>query len=336
MGLLAWISTRVAEHVVKASEPVVGEAIKQAGREGARKAARATESLGKRLAALEGQQQTTLAALEELRRLTQTTHQRLVDTAPLDKSRLDQAALVDHVTRAINDAPMQVHPFPHLVIPRLLPEPFYENLLRALPPPTFWRDGGFKRENWHIGEDAGTRLSESTWRFMHDDIAATVVTPALVARFGSQIEDYWRAAFDVDPKELTPTYSCDEGRLLLRRPGYKLGPHLDPANSVLTVLLYLAKPGAGASHGTDLYASDPLPRWRTGIFFPTEHGLKVERVGTVPFEPNTALAFLTGISVHGGELAQETEASYERITYRFQVRADKRTWRYLRSRAEAS
>jgi hypothetical protein len=214
------------------------------------------------------QQAQTLADLAELRRLAQRTHRALVDAEPLDEVALDREALTAHIRRAVADAPLKHEPFPYMVVPNLLPDWFYAMLLRAIPAPTFWRSAGYMRDNWHVDQDTASRLSETTWRFMHREVSAHILMPLLLDRFSDAVTTYWRDTFGLDAAELTGHYVCDEGRLLLRRAGYKLEPHLDPPNAILTVLLYLARPGDPETHGTDLYASGRLPERRTGILYP--------------------------------------------------------------------
>lgn len=282
------------------------------------------------LARLRDEQQAMHRELRALSRLTQRTYVALVDNEPFDEDALDFPALAVHVERSIMDAPMRTVPFPHLVIPDMLPADFYMELLRAIPAPTFWRQAGYQREKWHIDEDPGSRLSETTWRFMHQEVAGKFVTPLLLDRFSEAIDAYWRETFHLDPVMLTGHYVCDEGRLMLRRPGYELQPHLDPPNAILTVLFYLAEPGAPDSHGTDLYASGPLPATRTGIMHPVEEGIEVEHVTTVPFRANTALAFITPRGVHGAALPATVDDRFERISYQFLVALDDKARRIVR------
>jgi hypothetical protein len=55
-----------------------------------------------------------------------------------------------------------------------------------------------------------------------------------------------------------------------RRPGYHLEPHRDPKRSLLTCLLYLARPGDSDAQGTQLFAWpmttmwEPIGKWATG------------------------------------------------------------------------
>lgn len=43
---------------------------------------------------------------------------------------------------------------------------------------------------------------------------------------------------------------------MLRRPGYRLPPHVDPKRRLLTGILYLARPGDSDEYGTQFYRVD--------------------------------------------------------------------------------
>ena len=288
------------------------------------------------IAGLQEHQQAIRTELAELMRLTQRTYVALIDREPFDEGALDRAALVAHIRQRVMSTPMRVNPFPHLVVSELLPADFYQQLLRAIPAPTFWRPAGYQRDNWHIEEDTASRLSETTWRFMHREIAAKVLMPLLLERFADAIATYWRDTCDLDASKLAGHYRCDEGRLLLRRAGYELEPHLDPPNAMLTVLIYLAEPGAPDTHGTDLYASGPLPAQRVGILYPARQGIPTERATTVPFRANTALVFVTPLSVHGAKLPSGVDERFERVSYQFLACLDDEARRLVRRQITGS
>jgi hypothetical protein len=342
MGLLTRLRRAVVSTFADAASPIVAGALKESGRQTSKWIKQSTEpleeavaSLSKQLAQLEEQQRATLAALEDVKRLGQSTHVRVVDTNAFDEGAY-HAAIQVHVGTAIGATPMTQVPFPHLVVRDALPAAFYDALLRAMPPPTFWRDAGFRRENWHVDTDHGPVLSETTWRYMHRVVGNQMIMPALLERFRSHIQSYWTDYFGIDAASVDGHYVCGEGRLLLRRAGYKLEPHLDPPRAVLTVLMYLARPGDGDAFGTDIYASDPLPVKRVGIYYPGREGLNVRKVGTVPFTPNTLLAFMTATSVHGAELPADTDPQFERFTYQLLVMPDDETWRRVRRHRDDS
>ncbi len=350
-----WIRRRLAaatgqSEVVAALDRLTArvEAAASAGREAGHRSKTATEVTKDRVLALQRQadedrravldainglrdeQRALRADLTALSGLAQLTYSGLIDTTGLDDGHVDRPALAAHLQQRIAGAAMSADPFPHLVVSNLLPEDFYRRLLRAIPAPTFWRRAGYQRDNWHVDEDRASRLSETTWRVMHREIAAHVLMPLLLDRFADAIAEYWRAAFDLDASALSEHYVCDEGRLLLRRAGYELQPHLDPPNAILTVLLYLAPLGAPDAQGTDLYRSGPLPANRVGIMYPAQQGISLELAATVPFRPNTLLAFVTPTSVHGAKLPETVDERFERISYQFLVCLDDHARRIVR------
>jgi hypothetical protein len=232
------------------------------------------------------------------------------------------AAIEPHATAAIARTPTVPDPFPHMVISDLFPESIYHQFLAAIPSEEYWEPAGKARLNWRIGQAVAPASSEQLWSCLQHEIAPLILKPLLVAAFREHIAAYWRRAADGDVDELERHLEVTEGRLLLRRPGYKLTAHLDPPDAILTFLLYLARPGDPEDHGTDLYRSAPIPLDRKGIFHPDTHGLAHEYAGTVPFRPNTALVFLTPTSVHGAELPVDAPA-YDRVSYQFLLCVDR-------------
>ena len=99
------------------------------------------------------------------------------------------------------------------------------------------------------------------------------------------------------------------GRFALRHRGYQLLPHLDNISFKATVIHYLPYPDQGSDAGTQLFrAAQPYHRtWTDRAAYFLKEGIPCELVKTVPFLPNTVLAFPnTPLSAHG--LASLTES----------------------------
>ena len=225
-----------------------------------------------------------------------------------------------HARAAFATAPLETDPFPHMVVPDVFPEADYRKALAALPAAQEWVDAGRHRVNWEIATDQASESTTQVWHYIDREVAPQVLKPLLLDRFRPPLSAYWRER-GFDPLEVERTYYCDEGRLMLRRPGYKLTPHLDPGHAVLTILIYLARPGDDERFGTDLYRATGLPRIHKDIFKAAEHGIAHELVKTVPFRANTLLAFMTPVGLHGAAFPES--AAFERVTYQWQVRIDK-------------
>jgi hypothetical protein len=239
--------------------------------------------------------------------------------------------LDEHVAAAFARSELLLDPFPHLVVEGLFPEADYQHLLANLPQGREWNDVGKFRTNWNIDTDPAAAETQRVWRAMHQEIAPRVLIPNVVDRFRPYLRGIW-AARGEDGDALEPHYRSIEGRLLMRRPGYKLPPHLDPHHGLMTVLIYLARPGEDEQFGTDLYRGTP-PADYEGIYKPIDAGLPHDYARTVPFRPNTMLAFLTPISLHGATFPRT--ATFERVAYQFQIALDKAARKAVQARAAA-
>ena len=111
---------------------------------------------------------------------------------------------------------------------------------------------------------------------------------------------------------------------MLRRPGYHLEPHLDPRRVMVTCLLYFARPGDDLSFGTQFFSVSEAPRIdQTKTFYPRESGYTCTLEKTVPFAPNTAVAFLNaGAAAHGATIPETAPADTKRYAYQFYISPD--------------
>jgi|CXWL01.1.fsa_nt_gi hypothetical protein len=111
---------------------------------------------------------------------------------------------------------------------------------------------------------------------------------------------------------------------MLRRPGYHLDPHIDPQRVVVTCLLYLANPGDSVAFGTQLFSLNEVPKvTRTKTFYPGQVGYISSLEKTVPFTPNTAVAFLNaGAAAHGATIPDSAPKHTKRYAYQFYVSPD--------------
>lgn len=281
-------------------------------------------------------QQTLDAAAGQLQLLAVARKEdlRAVDAVPGLAAALEQmAGGVDaHLERAMARAAVAADPFPHIVIDELLPAGLYETMIETLPPADFWRSSGRGRDYWEIETDIGPWRTELVWRFVDRRIVDGMLRPRLERAFGGRLAAFWCESFDLDPACVR--YRTAEGRLQLRRKGYRLRAHLDPPHAALTGLFYLARPGDDVQYGTALYKpSSPIPVRRQGIYYPEDHGIALENVATVPFRANSLLVWMTSLGPHGADLtADEVPKSLERYTYRFQLVTDDHTRRRIKAR----
>lgn len=236
-----------------------------------------------------------------------------------------------HMARMFATAPVLDDPFPHLVVPGLFPDRDYATLLASLPAPGDWQDAGRHRCNFEIETDTSSEPVMTVWRRVHCDVAPLAIMPLVLEALRPHLTAYW-AGRGIEGPGLEPSYRCEQGRLLLRYPGYRLAPHLDPNEATITALLYLARDGDDDRYGTDLYRGTP-PRTYDGIFKADTANLDYSLARTIPFRPNTLLAFLTPLGLHGATFPDH--AVFERYSYQFLVCLDTVTRREIGERERA-
>ena len=237
------------------------------------------------------------------------------------ETRYPLPAVAAHVNGAVSEAHLLTDPCPHVVINDILPTEMYEAISRELPPLEFWRQGQSGRDNWTVGEDNAPVKQEAAWSFMNDVVASRVVMPALVDKF----DEYWPST---EPDENGARASsvkvgCKmyDGRLMLRRPGYSLEPHVDPRRSMLTVLMYMGTSSGSDEYGTKLFTSDrDLPAKYSGIYYPLREGAACALAKSVPCRRNSMLVFASRFGIHGADIPSDVQpATLMRYTYHFFV-----------------
>jgi hypothetical protein len=260
-------------------------------------------------------------------RLTTLLNQRQREDVERLPSLLDEQGIAAHVRGAIASAPLLIDPYEHILVERLLPDDVYELLIRAIPPAEFFDDRDRTKQNLVFPMELGPTLPSVAWAFMDRVIAQQIVRPAVLEKFHAPLQEHFATVFGrafVEQANALPQ-SAHGGRLMLRRPGYHLGPHRDPKRAMLTCLLYFARPGDSEAHGTQLFRvhDDAEASYKT-TYYPAEEGRRCELVKLVPFRPNTMLVSLNSRGAHGAVIPPDAPAHLERYTYQFYVAPDNR------------
>jgi len=235
---------------------------------------------------------------------------------------LDERRIGDHVRNAVGSAPLLTDPYEHVVVERLLPDDVYALLLRAIPPAEFFDDHDRIKQNLTFPMEYGPTLTATVWSYFDDVIARTMIRPAVLERFHDPLQAHFAMVFGEEfvgrANELPQAASG--GRLMLRRPGYHLGPHRDPKRSMLTCLLYLAREGDSEQYGTQIFRvlGDAEADYKQ-TYYPEQAGGRCELVKVVPYRPNTMLVFLNSRGAHGADIPSDAPAALERFSYQFYV-----------------
>jgi hypothetical protein len=239
---------------------------------------------------------------------------------------LNPAEIDASISRAFAQAVFDDAPMPHVVLRDLWPAATYAALLEAIPPDAFFPDKDPVKQNVKIRQlELAPAWTRRALEYLEDTVIPDLLTPALMSRMRPYLEQAYNAEFgsSVGPRVAALPHAPSAGRLMLRRPGYKLEPHLDPRRVAFTCLLYFARPGDDSAYGTQLFAIDrPVDVDRSNTFFPREHGYTCRRVKTVAFEANTALVFLNRGGAHAAEIPRKAPADTRRFSYQFYVAPD--------------
>lgn len=238
-------------------------------------------------------------------------------------ARLSLDRIRPHILSAVDRAEIATDPTSHLVIERFLPDDFYALLLEAIPPAEFFSDRDPVKQDLEMETlHAAPRFTQRVWKFVDQDVVPKVLAPALFARLQGAVVDHYAEtggpAFGARAAALS--HLVASGRLMLRRPGYRLRPHLDPKRVAITALMYLARPGDSEEYGTQLFRVDrPFVASGMKTFFPEDAGYHCEVARMVPFRPNTLLAFVNSKGAHGASLPADAKL-HERYAYQFYIK----------------
>ena len=232
-------------------------------------------------------------------------------------------SIASHLREAVARATLVTDPGPYMVIADLLPSEIYTELLDTMPPPEAFDVADKTKANFDpsITEGAPARSREA-WSRFHTDVVNGVLTPILLDAFRPCMAVAYQTHFGPPLAEaaLSLPHHAFQGRLMLRRPGYRLKPHRDKKRASMTGLVYFARPGDSREYGTDLYRifdDQQAPVMKT--YYPEAHGGRAELVRTVPFVGNTALIFMNVPGMAHGAGIPRDALQPERYAYQFYI-----------------
>lgn len=219
-----------------------------------------------------------------------------------------------HFIARLRAAEVVPEPFPHYYLEKVFPDEYYQSLLSHLPPDGVYenlfdvttlklnhfrhRDQRDLSEGWTLTLPDDLRSfwdSFDQWFLGHNLAQAILKSFAEPLRTRLGEERSW------------PAVSV-ESQFIRHRAGYFLGPHSDLHTKLVVLLVYLAADENAAHLGTSLYRPKaPGFSCPDSIHYPFEDFVRVK---TVPYKPNSLLAFLrSDISFHGVEPLSERDVA---------------------------
>lgn len=231
---------------------------------------------------------------------------------------LGNPGISSHIDRAVRRADLQHDPFPHAVVDDLLPGDLYACLLKGLPPVELFADRPTNKQQLVVPFRLAPAYSQQVWRHAAAVVVPECVVPAVIEKFRAPLDEWiglnWPA---VDPGSIA--FHSSDGRILLRRRGYRIPPHRDPKWGFITCILYLARRHDSDAWGTQLYTVDGDVEARGA----SPHWIDLAQcrhVADVAFRPNRMLVFLNSVGAHGASIPDDAQPEdLERYIYQFRI-----------------
>lgn len=233
------------------------------------------------------------------------------------------AEQLTHLRHAVASAPFATNPGPHMVVSDLLPADLYALLIETMPPPEGFDVADESKANFDPESSTlAPPRSRETWLWFQRDVVDGVLTPLLLERFRSDLARVYANLFGptLANAALALHQHAFRGRLMLRRPGYRLRPHRDTKIATLTGLIYFARPGDSADYGTDVYSVEgdrQAPSMKT--YYPEADGARTALAKSVPFVGNSALFFLNAPGMAHAAAIPRKSSQAARYAYQFYV-----------------
>src|SRR5688500_13571816 len=94
------------------------------------------------------------------------------------KATVNRQAVLDHVTREVERAQLQLSPCPHLVVDHVFPEDVYDRLIESLPAPVFFEKTDDLRDEMPVPFTMAPAYSRVVWELFHEAIERALLPGA--------------------------------------------------------------------------------------------------------------------------------------------------------------
>ena len=220
--------------------------------------------------------------------------------------------IAHHIATAIDEAPLREDPYCHFYVENILPEPVFQELLSRLPNPKMYTalnperwsrpDGTSIRDRFSLAPENLDTLSEEDqqfWSTFSNALASKQVKDAVFRKLAPDLVRRFKVGRDA----VTEITSYSHLWLYREIKGYKIEPHPDSREKIVTMMFYLPEDLSQEDLGTSVYEEQSLWKRLTGSRFKETYRF--------PFRPNSLMAFAVinqpgRKSWHGRELI-ETE-----------------------------
>ncbi len=226
------------------------------------------------------------------------------ETPAQSPTRSEHDELRSHLIETLDGVPLEREPFCHIYMENIFPAATYRKMLLNMPPKELYTalnlrkwalsDGTSTRDQLYLTSENLMKLppqSAALWRTVVQAVSDGALKRALFAKLAPDLA----ARFGVS-EDCVPDINCVCDVLLVRdTEDYRIKPHPDGLNKLVTMQFYLPGDEGQLDLGTSLFIR------HRGLL-----GSSFEEVKRFPFKPNSAYAFAVSESAkrtswHGRE-----------------------------------
>ena len=102
----------------------------------------------------------------------------------------DGERIAAHAAAAVARAQLNLDPFPHIVIDKLLPDDMGSELISALPSNAFFKTEDMTRQELEVPFVFAPEYSRVMWNTFFDKVIAEAMVPALMEKFRPALDDF--------------------------------------------------------------------------------------------------------------------------------------------------
>ena len=247
-------------------------------------------------------------------------------------SRSIEQEIVKHVIHAIEETDASDEPYCHYYVENVFPPDIYEEMLERLPEPEAYQplnlkewsraNGESTRDRLFLSEEGLAGLPGETRKFWQS-IATALTSETLKQVIFAKLAKDIALRFDLTENEVPDIQAYPRAVLMRDTEGYRIKPHPDGTNRIVTMLYYLPRDRSQEDLGTSVYVRQP---WTKRMF-----GEKFKEVERFPFRPNSSCAFVVNrlpekTSWHGRELVSADAGVRNLILCQYRVDDDEHSY----------
>jgi hypothetical protein len=225
-------------------------------------------------------------------------------------------AIADSFVAAIENTKVRNRPFSHFYLNACFPPNIYTKMISYLPDDEFYRqllhkdalrpDGSSTRSLFELTTENCMRLPQPQRDFWLD-VSKAMHSPAVKQAIFHKLRKDLAVRYNISEDAVGEIEAYPEPRLFRDVAGYKILPHPDTSDKIVTAQFYLPSDRSQRQLGTSIYRLQKgmkMRSWLKHLGFPKPE--KFKRVKTFDFLPNSGYAFaVSKNSWHGRDLVPD-------------------------------